>query len=103
MSYGVWRMDRMAYAATLPTPTRHLRTCMTSNAMFSPSLSQSSHSTSHWQERASCSSCCFRGFLSCGATPRQWCARQVVTLATLHPAKVCVPGRERANRGAAAG
>lgn len=29
-------------------------TWMTSKAMFSPSRSQSSHSTSHWQVRASC-------------------------------------------------
>lgn len=40
---------------------------LTSNPMFSPSLSQSSHSTSHCAWRDSCSSCTFRLVLSCCA------------------------------------
>lgn len=41
------------------------QTSTTSNAMFSPSRSQSSHSTSHWQCRASSSKVFFRSAFSC--------------------------------------
>lgn len=41
------------------------QTSTTSNAMFSPSRSQSSHNTSHWQCRASSSKVLLRSVLSC--------------------------------------